>query len=1063
MADDKRFERAFEVNPHPMTLTTLREGRYIDVNDALLGVTGYAREEMIGRTSHELNVWVDAEHDRARLVAELSAHGVVRGMEVLMRMKDGEERSFILNAAVVEDPVEPLLMAVFQDVTDSRRMEQALRQSEERYREFIEDLPLGIIVTQNGVIKLSNAAMQQMSGYSAGELHGKPMLPHVFDEDRAWLMDFHQKRMRGEPALAVYDCRIVVKSGEVRHWNFAVSTVDWDGVAALTVATDVTDRYRMQEAIKRSEERYRKFIEDLPLGIVVTQQGTIKFANTALQELIGFSADELHDKPFVPFVFEADRAWLIDLHQRRMRGEAVPDGFECRLVTRAGAVRNWHLQTSTIDWDGTAAIAVVTDITEIKRAEAELRLAASVFDQASEAIVIADADTNIIAVNDAFVRLTGYKREEALGSTPRLLKSDRHSADFFAEMWRTLIEQGEWRGDLWNQRKDGSLFAVHETISRISDASGRTSHFVALFSDITDSKMHQQQLERMAHFDALTGLPNRTLLTDRLQLALAQAERSQELLAVCYLDLDEFKPINDRFGHEAGDRLLIEVAHRLKGCLRGGDTVARLGGDEFVLLLGGLTTVDECEAALERLLAVIAAPYVMAERSHVISASIGVALYPFDKSDADTLLRDADQAMYTAKRAGRNRYQLFDSEHDQSTRGHRSEVDGLRLALAKDELRLHYQPKVNMKSGTVIGVEALVRWQHPERGLLLPHAFLELAGESDLISHIGEWVIGEALRQCRAWLAAGLRLPVSVNVAASHLQRPDFVDSLARHLNVDAGAGDGMRGMLELEILESVALQDVGAAQEVIQRCRALGVSFALDDFGTGYSSLTYFRRLSAEVLKIDQSFVRDMLSDPEDLAIVDGVIRLTEAFQRTVIAEGVETPEHGLVLLQLGCDLAQGYGIALPMPGEDVAAWLRDWRPDPMWALATTRRIPREDFTLLAAPVAHRRWVEQLEAHVNAAVGTTVFPPPLDIKEFTFARWLNGPARERYDDAPALDGLIADHGELHQLGRHIVELTRQRRIDEARQSLPALRALHERVLGHLGTLLDNARTARER
>jgi diguanylate cyclase (GGDEF)-like protein/PAS domain S-box-containing protein len=750
MANDTRFERAFHVSPDPMSLSTLREGRFIDVNDALLRVTGYAREELIGRTSLEMGIWVEAERARSAVVAELSAHGAVLGLELPMRMKDGEQRTFVMGAAVIEDPIEPLLVAGFRDVTESHHTEEALRQSEARYREFIQDLPVGIAVTQHGIIKFTNAALRQMLGWSAEELHGKPMLPLIFEDDRAWLLDFHQKRMRGESAPTVYDCRVVIRSGEVRHWNFAIRTLDWDGVAVLTVATDVTERYRMEVALKHSEERYREFIEDLPLGIVVSQQGIIRFANSALQRLIGLPAEELHGKPFVPFVFEEDRAWLIDLHQRRMRGEAVPESFECRLVSRSGEVRNWRLDTRTTDWDGPAAIAVVTDVTEAKRIEADLRLAASVFEQASEAIAIADADTKIIAVNDAFTRLSGYAREEAVGRDCRLLKSDRQEPDFFAEMWRALIESGEWQGEIWNRRKDGSLFAAQETISRIADSSGRTSHYVALFSDITDTKLHQQQLERMAHYDALTGLPNRALLTDRLQLALAQAERSQELLAVCYLDLDEFKPINDKYGHEAGDRLLIEVAHRLKGCVRGGDTVARLGGDEFVLLLGGLTTVEECEKALERLLAVISAPYLVAERSLVVSSSIGATLFPFDHADADTLLRDADQAMYAAKRAGRNRYHLFDSEHDRRARAHRDEIGALRLALSRDELRLHYQPKVNMKSGEVIGVEALVRWQHPELDLLPPHAFLELAEESGLIDHLGEWVIGEALRQCRA-------------------------------------------------------------------------------------------------------------------------------------------------------------------------------------------------------------------------------------------------------------------------------------------------------------------------
>jgi diguanylate cyclase (GGDEF)-like protein/PAS domain S-box-containing protein len=537
MADDRRFERVFEVSPDPMSLSTVDEARFIDVNDAFLKVFGYTREEVIGHTGIELNIWADPA-DRARIVDELRARGVARDHEIRFRTRAGEERILLVSGAIIGDARQPLILFAARDLTERYRMEAALRDSEARYRRFIEELPLGIVITQGGVIKLTNAQLRGMLGYTAAELEGQS---------------------------------------------------------------------------------------------------------------------------FLPLVHVDDRAWLVDLHQRRMRGEDVPDIYECRFLTRSGAVRHWRLVTRTIDWDGPASHGVVTDITELKEAEAQLRLAASVFDQSQEGIMITDAAMDIIAVNAAFTRITGYARDEVLGRNPRLLKSDRHDAQHYAAMRRALEEHGEWQGEFWNRRRDGALFAVQESVSRVCDAAGRTSHYVALFADITDAKRHQQELERMAHFDALTGLPNRVLLADRMKLALAQAERSRNLLAVCYLDLDGFKPINDAFGHQAGDRLLVEIAHRLSRSVRGGDTVARLGGDEFALLLGGLASIAECEGALARILEAVAAPTDIDGQTFSVSASVGVTLFPIDHADADALLRNADQAMYAAKQAGRNRYRLFDA------------------------------------------------------------------------------------------------------------------------------------------------------------------------------------------------------------------------------------------------------------------------------------------------------------------------------------------------------------------------------------------------------------------
>ena len=484
--------------------------------------------------------------------------------------------------------------------------------------------------------------------------------------------------------------------------------------------------------------------------------------------------------------------------------------------------------------------------------------------------------------------------------------------------FRMLCKDGSWKWTLGRGM----------VVSR--DADGKPLRMIGTNSDITERKAHQSQLERVAHFDALTNLPNRVLLADRLQQAMAQALRRAQHLAVVYLDLDGFKAINDQHGHDIGDQVLIALAQRMKLALREGDSLARIGGDEFVIVL---IDVDDRVASLpmlNRLKAACAQNVQVGVLSLQVSASVGITFYPQAQDiDADQLLRQADQAMYQAKLAGKNRLHFFDATQDSSIRGRHESVERIRLALEQQEFVLHYQPKVNMRSGQIIGAEALIRWQHPEKGLLSPAMFLPFIEDHPLAVDIGEWVIDTALTQIELWHAAGLDMRVSVNVGSRQLQQGDFVDRfkfiLAKHPQVKPSS-------LELEVLETSALEDIAQVSDVIEACAHLGVKFALDDFGTGYSSLAYLKLLRVAMLKIDQSFVRDMLEDPDDLAILQGVIGLAAAFRRQVIAEGVETVAHGTLLLQLGCELAQGYGIAQPMSAEQMPAWSTAWRPDAAW-----------------------------------------------------------------------------------------------------------------------------------
>ncbi|NTV11904.1 MAG: EAL domain-containing protein, partial [Zoogloea sp.] len=645
-----------------------------------------------------------------------------------------------------------------------------------------------------------------------------------------------------------------------------------------SIVHDVTERKRAEEALRKAEEKYRSVVENIKEVVFQTDvEGRWTYLNRAWDEITGFAVQDSVGQVFLNYVHPEDRERNLALFEPLIERRKEYCRHEVRYLHRDGGFR-WVEVFARLTLDAGGAVlgtsGTLTDITERRAAGEQLRLAASVFRHSHEGIVLADAQNRIVDVNEAFTRITGYAREDVIGANPSVLKSGHQGADFYAAMWDELGREGFWQGEVWNRRKDGGVYPELLTISAVRDTQGQVSHYVGVFADISHIKRHQQELEHIAHYDALTHLPNRILLADRMRLALAQATRSETMVGVCYVDLDGFKGINDAYGHSVGDKLLVEVARRLKDALRLGDTVARLGGDEFVLVLVGLNTVEECEGVLERVVHALAEPFFAGGPPLAVSASIGVALYPESEGDADTLLRHADQAMYEAKQSGKNRYRLFDPEHDRRARSHRARLRELDIAVARNELVLYYQPKVNLRTGEVVGMEALLRWQHPQQGLLLPASFLLKLNNTEMECRLGNWVLESALGQIEAWQGCGLALPVSVNISAPHLEHADFVPGIKALLEAHPLAA----GLLELEVLETAALEDVERVAQVIAACRELGVSFALDDFGTGYSSLTYFRRLPADTLKIDKSFVMTMLEDPDDLAIVEGVIGLTRA-----------------------------------------------------------------------------------------------------------------------------------------------------------------------------------------
>jgi diguanylate cyclase (GGDEF)-like protein/PAS domain S-box-containing protein len=561
--------------------------------------------------------------------------------------------------------------------------------------------------------------------------------------------------------------------------------------------------------------------------------------------------------------------------------------------------------------------------------ENRLRLALTVTKQSWFEL---NVQTGAVLTSPEYAKLLGYDPDE-FQSDLQEWQDNLHPDDYdgvMAAYQNGLSQSNVFSIEYRRRTKNGDWLWLNST-AEVSgwNSSQQPLRMIGIHTDITERKEAEQKLERIAHYDLLTSLPNRTLLLDRLNQAMVQCQPLNQFSAIALLDLDGFKAVNDTHDHHVGDELLIIVSQRMTAALREGDTLARIGGDEFVAIMNNLDKFGDSEPILERLLKAAAEPVTVGDAVMQVSVSIGVTLYPQDSVDADLLIRHADQAMHVAKEAGKNRYHLFDVAQDNAMKIQRQSIGDIRSAMGRSEFVLHYQPKVNMKTGEVVGAEALIRWQHSERGLVPPLSFLPAIEGHAISLELGEWVIDTALNQISQWCNMGLQMPVSVNISAYQLQYGNFTTRLAALLEAHPEVNPHY---LELEILETSALNDIRKVSDTMNACLGLGVRFALDDFGTGYSSLTYLKRLPAHLIKIDQSFVRDMLEDADDLSIVEGVIGLAKAFQLEVIAEGVETIDHGLSLLQLGCELAQGYGITRPMPADDLPEWALNWKADDAW-----------------------------------------------------------------------------------------------------------------------------------
>jgi diguanylate cyclase (GGDEF)-like protein/PAS domain S-box-containing protein len=826
----------------------------------------------------------------------------------------------------------------------------------------------------------------------------------------------------------------------------------------------------MKQPIKRAQVPFDKLVSQLvDPAFVIGAEGRVLVWNRACELLTGMLARDVvgthnHWRAF----YDHERPCLADLiaQEQTARITELYAATDSSLMSYGGwHAQNWcamplrgvslylAIDAGPIRNEAGELIAVVEtlrDWTSWKNTESQLRLIESVFASSSEGIIITDANVQILQVNPAFTALTGYAPDEVHGRNPSLLQSGIHDRSFYRELWKVLLEHGHWSGEVWNRRKSGEIYPESLSINAVRDPGGKVTHYVGMFSDITAQKQAQDQLEDMAKHDALTGLPNRIALSARLHQVLSMARSQNHLVAVCFVDLDEFKPINDTYGHEAGDQVLIEVSQRLKSATRSSDTVARIGGDEFIILLADFSTMEEIEQALGRILEILRQPIVIGTATVAVSASIGVTVHPLDESDTDTLIRHADQAMYVAKNTGRNNWRMYDASDDQETTLVSSTLSKVRDGLQHGEFRIFYQPKVNMRTGRVVGLEALLRWQHPERGLVPPGEFLPHVENSPLIVDLGEWVIHEVLQQIVRWQAADLSLRVSVNIAARQFQHIDFVMRLRSILAQYPGVSPSL---LEIEVLESTAFDDVENVRAVLLACQEMGVVCALDDFGTGYSTLTYLRRVPARELKIDQTFIRDMLEDQEDLALVEGIIGLAQVFHMGVVAEGVETREHGIVLMRVGCDVVQGYYIAKPMPGDDVLAWCTDFRPQPAWQQWAAATWDRSHLPLVLAEYDHLKWVQQLVASLDHPA---LALPPTSIAGgdgCRFCHWLAQQGQHDYGHLGEYRDIGVQHARIHEIATIIERLRADGDSEQARVEVSALMQAKDAIVGRLAQL----------
>jgi len=1030
------------------------DGVYISCNTKFEQLFGAERNEIIGKTDYDFVDSKLADSFRNNDRAALKANKPRMNEEQITYASDG-------HIELVETTKTPMIdsdgklvgiLGIAHDITDRKNIEAELRVSEERWNFALEGTRDGVWDwnVETGEVLFSSGLIA-MLGYDDTDL--APNIKewearlHPHDKESSWLA--LNKHFNHETDHYENEHRILCKDGTYKWILDRGKVVTWTKenkpLRMIGTHIDLSER-------KQADQRFKHIFDNSLTEIFIFDAETYQFlkVNRGATANIGYSSEELLKLTPLDIKPEMSLEQFNTLVEPLRNGSEEIIHFETTHQRKNGTHYPVEIHLQLTDYALKAAfIAIILDITDRKAAMDKLQLSSRVFSDTHEGITITDANRLIIDVNPAFSAITGYSLEEVQGQNPRILGSGRQSPEFYQAMWKKVNDLGHWHGEVWNRKKNGELYAELLTISALLDENDDVMNYVGVFSDITQSKQQQEKLSFMAHYDVLTGLPNRALFTDRFYQAIAHSKRTGSQLAVCFLDLDSFKPVNDNYGHEVGDLLLIEVAKRIKANIREEDTVSRQGGDEFALLLNNIDSYEQCQQTLERIHDSLARPYLIDDHSHTVTASSGVTLYPTDDGDIDTLLRHADQAMYQAKLAGKHRYHLFNPEIDRQTIDKSHQLDEIENALRNNEFTLYYQPKVNMVTGHVFGVEALIRWNHPEKGLVPPLNFLPMIEDTLLEIALGNWVINSALTQLNDWQQRGLTLEVSINISSNHLLSENFYSQLDSAIKIYP---DLDPSYIQLEILESSALGDLNAIGDILKSCQTgFGVNIALDDFGTGYSSLTHLRNLPTNTVKIDQSFVRDMLDDPSDYAIIEGIIGLANSFNRQSIAEGVETIEHGLMLIALGCDQAQGYILAKPMPAEDFVEWLNNYEPYKEWLdYGSKEHTPKETKTILFK-LASDHWRNTFIENIQSSPSSIKHWPIMNSSRCHCGYWLNRTEHEHLFEGEELNLFKQAHEKSHAVAHDLRDKYQGKKFNAAREGLEEFQA----AVNEMDAILD--------
>jgi len=814
------------------------------------------------------------------------------------------------------------VMLVLADVSENIQAIEALTESESHFRSLVE--------TSNAIPWEADPATWCFTyvGPQAERLLGYPVeawaepdfwVRHLHPDDRDWAVQFCREHVeRGEDHEFEY--RMVAADGSVVWLRDSVQ-IGGDGPGNRRLhgmMFDVTERRQAEEALRSSERELSKILDSMQDTFYRTdREGRLVLVSASARELLGYTPEELLNTRLADLYVEPDGRERFLAALARSGGTLYT--YEAPLWHKDGSAV-WVQTNAKYYRDDSGEIAGVEgmsrNVTERRLAEARMRMLSGVLEQTADTVMVADRAGSIEYVNPAFESITGYGRDEAVGRPASLLKSGHHEADFYRRLWRTILDGGVFQDVFVNRRKDGTVYYEEKTITPLKDERGEISHFVSTGKDITERMQAQERLRYLAHHDVLTELPNRVLFFDRLAHALDRSRSPARSVAVLFLDLDRFKIINDTLGHDVGDRALLDLARRLTRCVRRGDTIARLGGDEFAVILEDMQSPEQVSAVAEKMLEALVPAIEVDGRELFISASIGISLHPVDGNDPQTLLKHADIAMYRAKEQGRNTFRFYSADMSARAFERLSLETSLRYALERDEFELYYQPQVDLLSGNVVGVEALLRWHHPEMGLVSPLDFIPVLEETGLILPVGEWVMREACRQVQLWRAEGCAsLRLAVNLSSRQFNAPGLPELMVAVL-----AETGIDPLcLELEITESTLVQHGTETEETFQALADLDLRVAIDDFGTGYSSLSYLKRFSIDTLKIDRAFIADVTHDPDDAAIVQAVIAMARQLNIQVVAEGVETEAQLEFLRAQGCDVVQGFLFSPPLPAAEL------------------------------------------------------------------------------------------------------------------------------------------------